>query len=223
MNSDESKQYVTALRFPILTAIYDPVVKWTTRELHIKDMMIQESMFQESMRVLDVGCGTGTLAFMLAEHRPDIEVFGIDGDKEILSIAERKRRDQRLAVQFDYGMAEVLPYEQHRFDRVFSTLFFHHLNDSQKAIVLSEIFRVLEPGGEFVLADWGKPSNILMRCLFTLVRLLDGFENTRANVEGELPGLMRQAGFQTSSTHRNFDTALGTISLYKATKPRDAS
>ena len=129
MNSDGSNQYVTALRFPFLTAIYDPVVKWTTRERHIKNMMIQDSMFREGMRGLDVGCGTGTLAFMLAEHRPDIEVIGIDGDKGILSIAEKKRRVRRLAVQFDYGMAEVLPYEQCGFDRVFSTLFFHHLNE----------------------------------------------------------------------------------------------
>lgn len=219
MNSKGSNQYVTALRFPMLTRFYDPIVKWTTREDYVKDRMVDISEVARGMSVLDVACGTGTLAFLVADKCADIDITGIDGDRNILAIAERKKANNSTQVKFDYGMAEKLPYEDSHFDRVFSTLFFHHLNDGKKAKVMSEIFRVLKPGGEVLIGDWGKPSNALMYGLFTLVRILDGFENTRANVKGELPAFMERSGLQVDALHNSIDTSLGTICIYRAIKP----
>ena len=78
---------------------------------------------------------------------------------------------------------------------------------------------VLRPGGTLHVADWGEASNRLMRVLFFQIQLLDGFENTASNVQGELPRLMRNAGFEEVSEHRTFSTVFGTMSLYEANRP----
>jgi hypothetical protein len=77
---------------------------------------------------------------------------------------------------------------------------------------------VLKPGGERHVADWGRPTNPLMRGLFLSIQLLDGFENTRANVSGKLIELFEGAGFAQVSQLRYFNTVLGTMALYRAVK-----
>ena len=95
---------------------------------------------------------------------------------------------------------------------------FHHLTDSDKLRSLGEIFRVTRTDGALCVADWGKPQNKLMRLAFTGVQLLDGFATTRANVNGQLPEMMRQAGFRKVRTAHNIATPLGTVSIYIAHK-----
>ena len=75
---------------------------------------------------------------------------------------------------------------------------------------------MLKPGGELHIADWGKPSNALMRALFFTVQLLDGFETTRDSVTGALPELLRAAGNDRVEETAKFDTPLGTIRLFRA-------
>jgi SAM-dependent methyltransferase len=81
-----------------------------------------------------------------------------------------------------------------------SSLFFHRLSRAGKASAFSQIKRVLSRAGELVVADWGRPKNPLMRAAFFPVRLLDGLDNTRDNVRGELPSLIRAAGFARVDT-----------------------
>lgn len=82
-----------------------------------------------------------------------------------------------------------------------------------------ELFRVLKPGGELHVADWGRPTNALMRGLFFSIQLLDGFGNTRDNVAGKLIALFEQAGFVQVAQRRTFGTIYGTLALYSAVKP----
>ena len=84
-----------------------------------------------------------------------------------------------------------------------------------------EVFRVLESGGELLVADWGRPSGRLMRTLFYGVQLLDGFENTRDNVEGRLPSIFTRAGFREVDVLREYATVHGTLTLYRARKPQE--
>ena len=74
----------------------------------------------------------------------------------------------------------------------------------------------MEPDGELHIADWGTPSNPLMRFVFLSVQLLDGFDTTRDSVDGALPELLRQAGFGRAEETAYFDTPLGTIRLFRA-------
>ena len=105
------------------------------------------------------------------------------------------------------------------FDRVVSSLFFHHLTRTDKERTIREVLRVLKPGGQLHVADWGKPTSRLMRRLFYAVQLLDGFETTQDNVEGLLPQLFTQGGFQDVTLHQKFSTVYGTLALYHAAKP----
>jgi hypothetical protein len=95
-----------------------------------------------------------------------------------------------------------------------SSLFFHHLSTEDKVKTLTEMYRVLHIDGELHVADWGKPTNSVMRIAF----LPDGFDTTNDSVIGALPDLMRSAGWQTVKETKTFSTFFGTISLYVASK-----
>lgn len=189
-------EYIPALKYDWLTSFYDPLLRWMLRETTFKRQLLNQAQIKPGHRVLDLGCGTGTLALLIKRAYPQTEVVGLDGDPKALQIARNKAARNQLALAFDKGFAQQLPYPDHSFDRVLSSLFFHHLTRENKQKALHEAFRVLRLGGELHVADWGRPQNGLMRVAFLLVQLLDGFETTADNVNGKLPGLFTAAGFQ---------------------------
>lgn len=207
-----------ALGYSWLTSLYDPLVRLTTRERRFKHALIHQAALAPGMEVLDLGCGTGTLALWLKQVHTGARVVGLDGDERILAIARAKATRAGSDIRFDQGLSTALPYEDGRFDRVFSTLFFHHLVTEDKRRTLGESHRVLKPGGELHVADWGKPAGPLMRLLFLGIQLLDGFITTRDNVQGRLPALFAEAGFQDVAVRGEINTVFGTISLYRARK-----
>jgi len=85
---------------------------------------------------------------------------------------------------------------------------------------LDGLFRVLRPGGELHVADWGKASNFAMRLAFYSVQLLDGFATTTDSVEGRLPEFIRDAGFVDTWETGQVSTIFGSLSFYRAAKPR---
>ncbi len=113
--------------------------------------------------VLDVGCGTGSLA--IAAKRdvgPTGTVHGVDASPQMLARAAKKARRAGLGVEFTSAPAQALPFPDARFDVVLSTIMLHHLPRPGRAACLREIRRVLKPGGrvlvvEFTAAVDGKP------------------------------------------------------------------
>ena len=221
-HSTESK-YVPALRFRWLTPFYDAVVSSTTRERSFKQALIRQARFEPAQQVLDLACGTGTLAIWIKQHQPQADIVGVDGDPAILFLAVRKAQKASVTVQFDHALSYSLPYPADRFDRVVSSLFFHHLSWEDKERTAQELFRVLKPGAELHVADWGRPTNALMRGLFLFIQLLDGFKNTQDNVSGKLVTAFEKAGFVEVSQRQTFGTLFGTMALYSAVKPRAAT
>ncbi len=219
MKRESSSGYVPALRFGFLTWLYDPLVAATTRERAFKGALIRQARIEAGQRVLDVGSGTGTLATRIARQLPGAKVVGLDGDPAIVERAREKARRAGVAVRFDLGRATELPYPEASFDVVVSSLFFHHLAPEEKRRAGEEILRVLRPGGELHVADWGKPTNPLMAVLFSLVRLLDGFANTRDHACGRLSGILRASGFESVELRGDLSTMLGTMTLLSARKP----
>lgn len=206
--------YVPALGYAWLTRFYDPVVALTTREGTFKRLLIEQAGLAPGQAVLDLGCGTGTLAVAIKRAVPAAHVTGVDGDPEVLRRARDKARRHRAEISFEEGLATELPYGDAGFDRVVSSLFFHHLSPADKRLTSREVHRVLKPGGEFHVADWGRPHNPVMAALFTVVQALDGVANTRDNAEGRLPDIFAQGGLIEVQVRRELATPLGTIALY---------
>lgn len=214
-----TERYVPALGFRALTPLYDAVVRLTTRERTFKQALLDQAGLAPGQDVLDLACGTGTLTIWASQRVPGLRLTGLDGDAEVLARARGKAQVAGLDIVFDEGLSTTLPYSNARFDRVLSSLFFHHLDRDGKQRTLAEACRVLKPGGELHVADWGRAANPLMRAAYFAIQLLDGFYNTADNVNGLLPEFMRAAGFADVTETRRFSTMWGTLSLYRAVKP----
>lgn len=120
--------------------------------------------------VLDVGCGTGSQALQLAYCYPDAEIHGVDFSEGMVEEARRKK-PPGSKVSFSAAAVEDLPFNDCRFDLVFSTLSFHHWADRQQGI--RECVRVLRPGGRLVIVDitgdgWYSRMYRLFGCLWHL-------------------------------------------------------
>jgi ubiquinone/menaquinone biosynthesis C-methylase UbiE len=213
------ERYIPALGYRFLTPIYDPIVSFTCREKTFKSQLLIQADIQHGHIVLDVGCGTGTFAVQMKKTIPEANIFCIDGDLQVLSIARGKARKNDADIRFYSCFSTQLPFPESSFDRVVSSLFLHHLSKTQKIDSIEEIHRILKPGGQLHVADWGKPTNIIMRFLFYFIQTLDGFNTTSDNVKGLLPELFRQCGLDSVEVCKNFSTIFGTMTLYSAIKP----
>jgi SAM-dependent methyltransferase len=212
-------RYLPALRWKALTPLFDSAVKVTARETATKKALLDQASVSAGDSVLDLGAGTGTLAIRLKQRVPAADVKGLDADPDVVARARRKAADANCEIDFAEGFSTELPFETESFDVVTSSLFFHHLTGADKRRTLTEVQRVLKPGGHLHVADWGKPSDPLMAALFVQVRLLDGFDVTADNVRGALPAMFREAGLEDEQERGRFRTVLGTLALYSARKP----
>lgn len=155
--------YLTAAGTERLAPYYDLMARLGMRERQLKGRVIDLAQLAPGRRLLDLGCGTGTLVLMARRRHPGATVVGVDGDPTILGIARRKAQRAGIPVQLDEGMAYALPYADGSFDVVVSTLTFHHLTPEQEERALAEVRRVLRRGGRLVIADLTLPHNRLMR------------------------------------------------------------
>lgn len=210
------KRYIPALRFHWLTPLYDPVLRWGMREARFKRSLVEQMALRPGMRVLDLGCGTGTLTIMIKQLHPDVEITGIDGDPEVLAIAREKATEAGISVQWDSGLAYDLPYADGSFDRVVSSLVIHHLTMPDKQRTFIEVLRVLRPGGELHILDFGKPYNLYTRLAATVIR---HFEETAEQLDGRLPEMLTGSGFTELDEIRHFTTIFGPLAVLKAAKP----
>ena len=210
--------YIPPLGYHWLTRFYDPVVRLTTRENTFRRTLLQQLALRPGDKVLDLGCGTATLTIALARTYPLAEVVGLDADARALTIARDKTHHSGVAINFQRGRASRIPFSDTYFDHVVSSLFFHHLTSGEKSATLAEVRRVLKPGGELHVADWGKPANVVMRVAFLTVQILDGFETTDDSAQGRLPEMMVAAGLCRVRQTTAINTPVGTMALYRAVR-----
>lgn len=105
-------------------------------------------------RLLDIGCGTGSLAVLAARTAGAVEVSGVDPGARQIDRARSKARRAGVRVDFRAGVIEELPFADGSFDAVTSTLMMHHLPEEVRRRGVAEIARVLKPGGRLVVADF---------------------------------------------------------------------
>jgi SAM-dependent methyltransferase len=216
----ERNRYIPALSFRWLTPLYDPLLRWGLREGTFKRRLITQANIQPGQRVLDLGCGTGTLTILVKLLYPDADVVGLDGDPQVLEIANSKAVKAMVDISFDHGMAYHLPYSNSSFDRVLSSLVVHHLAREDKQRMMVEIDRCLRPAGELHIVDFGKPRGVYGTLASHIIRRMERADD---NIAGLLPGMMRAAGFSNVGEQGHLTTIFGTLSLYQGSKPGNKS
>jgi len=138
---------------------YDLVVKLLMlgRESAVRNTTIELAQVVPGERVLDVGCGTGTLTIAAkAKVGPTGDVHGIDASPEMIDVAKRKAAQKRVDARFQVGLIEELPFPDDQFDLVLSSFMLHHLPGDLKRRGFAEIDRVLKLGGRFLAVDLGE-------------------------------------------------------------------
>jgi SAM-dependent methyltransferase len=212
--STSSPSFIPALGADWLTPFYDAVA-WLVGDRAIKRHLIEQARIAPGHDVVDLGCGTATLALLVKETCPAARVTGVDIDPKILEIARRKVAAAGVEVRFVQSSATEVPLPDGSFDRVLSTLVLHHLTTPQKRQALASARRLLRRGGELHIGDWGRPQNALMQLAALGFRLFDGGESTGANLRGELPGLLTGAGFRDVRETEHWMTPFGTLTFLR--------
>lgn len=113
-------------------------------------------------RVLDVGCGTGSLTFALAENPAIGRVHGLDFSPAYVDHAKRRNTDPRL--EFQTGDACALPFETASFDHALSMLVLQFIPRSDLAV--REMRRVTRPGGTVAAATWDTRGGLVVQRMF---------------------------------------------------------
>jgi ubiquinone/menaquinone biosynthesis C-methylase UbiE len=198
-----------------LLPLYDPLLTLLGVDSARRELLAQASL-RPGHRVLDVGCGTGSLVVMIKRLDPEIDVVGLDPDPKALARARRKLARAGLAAQLDRGFSNALPYRDGSFYRVFSCFVFHHLESHEKAVTLAEARRVLEPGGSLHVLDFGSKAS---QHHGFLSRALHSSERMRDNAEGRIPVRMGEAGFADAGEIDHRMTVLGRIAYYAGSTP----
>jgi ubiquinone/menaquinone biosynthesis C-methylase UbiE len=205
------RRYLPGMGRDWLLPLYDPFTRLIGVEAaHRK--LAEQAELESASRVLEIGCGTGNLALLVKRLRPQLEVVGLDPDAKALARAERKARRAGLTLELDRGFADELPYPDGSFDRVLSSLMFHHLDADLRVASLREVLRVLRPGRRLHLMDFGGDSH----GLHGLARFARRSHALQDSWDDRIPTLMREAGFSDAAETGQETKRIGRLTYYRA-------
>lgn len=218
---DTNRNFVPALGKAGNIDRYDAVLALMTREKRWRTDLIRLIAPAGGETIVDIGCGTGTLAIALASEAPESRIFGIDPDPAALAIARRKAGNSGAHIIWFEAMGDALdaiaPVQA--CDKVVSSLVLHQCPMEAKQAIALQMWRLLKPGGMLFIADYGEQRSLLMRTLFRQVQMIDGFDLTEPNARGCVPVVLREAGFCDVEEVRVIATPTGSISLYRGRRP----
>ena len=214
--SKSRRSYLPAAGIDLFLPFYDPFVKLLGSD-RVRRRLLDEARIRPGDDVLDVGCGTGTLAVLAKRLHPEARVVGLDPDPKALARAERKVANEKLSIRLDQGYSDRLPYDDASFDRVFSSLMFHHLTAEDKEPTLREVHRVLRPGGSLHLVDFGGPGE----GHGLLLKLFHWSHDFADNAEAHILDLMKRAGFVQAKPPGYETMLVGRVIFYEGRRIPD--
>src|SRR5262245_29852958 len=180
-------------------AAYDLLIWLITlgRERTFREKMLRLAHLEPGESVLDVGCGTGSLAIVAKRQvGPTGTVYGVDASPEMIARAEKKARKTGVGVVFKTAFAQSLPFTDSQFDVVLTTMMLHHLPKKARQGLAVEISRVLKPGGRVLAIDFG--GTVRKRKSF-----LDYFHHRHGHVElKDISELLNEAGMKIVESGR---------------------
>jgi ubiquinone/menaquinone biosynthesis C-methylase UbiE len=118
VDHSERGTFLPALRFHALTRFYDPITAATLRQRTLTRRLAELAAPRAGAKVLDVGCGTATVALELARREPRASISGIDADDAMLDRARAKAADAGVELDLRTAMAQELPFPDDSFDEV---------------------------------------------------------------------------------------------------------
>lgn len=143
--------------------VYDLITSWFVmrgREQTFRSMVVDLAGLRPGEAVLDVGCGTGTLAIAAKRRIGESgRAVGVDPSAQLLAGARRKGARQGLSIEFQLAGIERLDLPDHSFDAALGTFMTHHVPHELLPRGLDELGRVLRPGGRVVLVDFTRPEH----------------------------------------------------------------
>ena len=189
-----TRPFVPAAGHDLFLPLYDPLWRLMGGR-DVRATFIRNAKLAAGQRVLDVGCGTGSLAVQIAETVPGTIVHALDPDPKALARAGSKATRAQVSVAWKEGFGDALPYADESFERVTSSFMFHHLDRAVKQGMLREARRVLTRGGEFHLVDFGGHDAEHDHQRGLLARLLHAKELLADQPGSGVVDLFEEAGF----------------------------
>jgi len=185
-------------RNPQAAVTYDAITQYAVppNEQWVRQEAI-DTLAGQPQRILDLGCGTGSMALMLQRQFPQAEVMGLDLSPYMLVVAERKAHQANASVRWYQGKAEATGLPEGSLDWVTAALLFHETPPAIARAILQEGLRLLRPGGEFLVLD-GHQAHLQQADW-----VMDVFEEPyiRDYAAGDCEAWMAAAGFEAVDTH----------------------
>ena len=185
------------------------------RSRAIRQKLVELAAPSSGEKILDVGCGPGTLALAFKAAVPTSELHGIDASPEMIEIARQNAANAGSVVDFQLALIEALPFSDGTLDLVTSSLMLHHLPDALKRAGLLEIRRVLRPGGRFVAVDFAAESHSILGAGRALGHLLSILGHSHG--ESTAASCCRCSMKPVSITSRNVPTTHKNFAFIRAT------
>lgn len=214
----KSATFTPALGHAALTPLYDAAVRLLTRERRWRDKLIEQMSPHAGQSILDVGCGTGSLAVLIKQRAPGTRVVGLDPDPAVLASAADKAERAGVKIGWRRGFASDAGAFAGEFDKAVSTLVFHQVPPDEKEAGIEAMLDAVRPGGELHIADYCRQPDWTARQLFRVVQLLDGKANTQANLDGAVENALSRLGGSRVSPEHVIRTPTGAISLFRLRK-----
>lgn len=207
------ERYVPALGFHTLSALYDPIIRNWSAAARVRRSVIDALDLQPGQRILELGAGPGRLAIEIKRSYPDVVIEAVDIDRAMVARAQRNAHQAGVDIAFREADMTILD-DSDTFDRVYSTMVFHHLSPRAKEDALLVAHRALRPEGHFVVADFGRPRGLVQRALFSFIQQpLDGFKNTTPHRDGRFERAVRTT-FGHVQSAAAWRTVAGTLEMF---------